>query len=184
MQPITLLDFAPTLLEACGLPIPDAMQGRKLHEAASCAELSNNHVLGSLVLPQQDSNLRAGSIMPLIQRRGEDWPEESFIQISEAQVGRAVRTARWKYGVDAPFKQGWQDSEEEGWLEPAGSASMKYEEQYLCALATLLSCPLSFAAAVGCHVNGCRCAAQMTCKPTRTSCAIWSAIRATHMSRT
>ena len=31
MQPITLLDFAPTLLEACGLPIPDAMQGRKLH---------------------------------------------------------------------------------------------------------------------------------------------------------
>ena len=79
--------------------------------------------------------------MPLIQRRGEDWPEESFIQISEAQVGRAVRTARWKYGVDAPFKQGWQDSEEEGWLEPAGSASMKYEEQYLCALATLLSCP-------------------------------------------
>ena len=44
--------------------------------------------------------------MPLIQRRGEDWPEESFIQISEAQVGRAVRTARWKYGVDAPFKQG------------------------------------------------------------------------------
>ena len=51
MQPITLLDFAPTLLEACGLPIPDAMQGRKLHEAASCAELSNNRVLGSLVLP-------------------------------------------------------------------------------------------------------------------------------------
>ena len=82
--------------------------------------------------------------MPLIQRRGEDWPEESFIQISEAQVGRAVRTARWKYGVDAPFKQGWQDSEEEGWLEPAGSASMKYEEQYLCALATLLSCPPFF----------------------------------------
>ena len=81
--------------------------------------------------------------MPLIQRRGEDWPEEAFIQISEAQVGRAVRTARWKYGVDAPFKQGWQDSEEEGWLEPAGSASMKYEEQYLCALATPLSCPLS-----------------------------------------
>ena len=104
--------------------------------------------------------------MPLIQRRGEDWPEESFIQISEAQVGRAVRTARWKYGVDAPFKQGWQDSEEEGWLEPAGSASMKYEEQYLCALATRLSCPLSFrpfATAVGLlldvGVNVCRCVA-------------------------
>ena len=34
MQPITLLDFAPTLLEACGLPIPDAMQGRKPHDLA------------------------------------------------------------------------------------------------------------------------------------------------------
>ena len=91
--------------------------------------------------------------MPLIQRRGEDWPEEAFIQISEAQVGRAVRTARWKYGVDAPFKQGWQDSEEEGWLEPAGSASMKYEEQYLCALAipplvSPVPCPFATAVAL------------------------------------
>ena len=35
-----------------------------------------------------------------------EWPDDVFIQISEAQVGRALRTKRWKYGVDAPDKQG------------------------------------------------------------------------------
>src|SRR5690606_33352814 len=49
-----------------------------------------------------------------------DWPEEVFIQISESQVGRAIRTRRWKYGVDAPDKHGWRDS-----------GSDHYVEQYL-----------------------------------------------------
>jgi len=35
-----------------------------------------------------------------------DWPEEVFVQISESQVGRAVRTARWKYSVSAPALDG------------------------------------------------------------------------------
>jgi len=52
--------------------------------------------------------------------RGRDWPEEAFIQISEAQVGRAVRTHRWKYGVDAPEKSGSRDA-----------GSDRYVEQYL-----------------------------------------------------
>ncbi|MCL2106606.1 MAG: sulfatase-like hydrolase/transferase [Oscillospiraceae bacterium] len=37
----------------------------------------------------------------------ENWPEEVFVQISESQVGRAIRTKRWKYAVRAPFRQGW-----------------------------------------------------------------------------
>ncbi len=44
------------------------------------------------------------SLMPLVRRQPVDWPEEVFIQISEAQVGRAVRTRRWKYSVVAPDK--------------------------------------------------------------------------------
>ncbi|MBN1864921.1 MAG: sulfatase-like hydrolase/transferase [Victivallales bacterium] len=35
-----------------------------------------------------------------------DWPEEVFIQISESQVGRAVRTKKWKYSVRAEEKKG------------------------------------------------------------------------------
>ena len=31
-----------------------------------------------------------------------EWPEEAFMQISESQCGRAIRTARWTYSVRAP----------------------------------------------------------------------------------
>ena len=64
--------------------------------------------------------MQGRSILPLLKGEADDWPEEAFIQVSEAQVGRAVRTARWKYGVDAPDKQGGKD---------AGSDT--YVEQYL-----------------------------------------------------
>jgi arylsulfatase A-like enzyme len=64
--------------------------------------------------------MQGRSILPLLCGEAEDWPEEAFIQVSEAQVGRAVRTKRWKYGVDAPEKHGGKD---------AGSKT--YVEQYL-----------------------------------------------------
>ncbi len=68
---VSLIDLPPTLLDAAGIEVPQAMQGR--------------------------------SILPLVTGNGRgDWPEEVFVQISESQVGRAVRTHRWKYGVTAP----------------------------------------------------------------------------------
>ena len=45
---------------------------------------------------------------------------EVFVQISESQVGRCVRTRRWKYSVVAP--------ELSGWREPASDT---YTEEYL-----------------------------------------------------
>ena len=39
-----------------------------------------------------------------------DWPDDVFIQISESQVGRAIRTKRWKYSVCAADRDGWNDS--------------------------------------------------------------------------
>ena len=39
-----------------------------------------------------------------------DWAQEVFIQISETQVGRAIRTKRWKYSVWAPERKGNRDS--------------------------------------------------------------------------
>lgn len=38
-----------------------------------------------------------------------NWPEEAFIQISESQVGRAIRTAKWTYSVNAFHKNGLKD---------------------------------------------------------------------------
>jgi arylsulfatase A-like enzyme len=64
--------------------------------------------------------MQGRSILPLVRGDTDDWPEEVFVQISEAQVGRAVRTHRWKYGVDAPEKNGGKDA-----------GSDVYVEQYL-----------------------------------------------------
>jgi arylsulfatase A-like enzyme len=64
--------------------------------------------------------MQGRSILPLAQRRVTEWPEEVLVQISESQVGRAVRTRRWKYGIDAPDRNGNRDS-----------GSDRYVEQYL-----------------------------------------------------
>jgi arylsulfatase A-like enzyme len=60
--------------------------------------------VGLPVPPEMDGR----SILPLLRDRGASWPEEAFIQISESQVGRAIRTPRWKYSVYAPDLHGWQ----------------------------------------------------------------------------
>jgi hypothetical protein len=48
--------------------------------------------------------------LPLIRGEKDHWPEEMFVQISGSQVGRAIRTERWKYSVKAPDKNGKTDS--------------------------------------------------------------------------
>ena len=75
---VSLVDLAPTLLDAAGLAVPPVMQGR--------------------------------SAMPLLHGGRVDWPQEVFIQISESQVGRSVRTKRWKYSVTAPDANGVEQS--------------------------------------------------------------------------
>lgn len=73
--------------------------------------------VAGLAVPEQ---MQGRSVLPLVQKKQVDWPEDVFVQISEAQVGRAVRTHRWKYGVDAPDKKGSQHP-----------GSDVYVEQYL-----------------------------------------------------
>jgi uncharacterized sulfatase len=46
-----------------------------------------------------------------------DWPDEVFLQISESQVGRAIRTAKWKYSVSAPGKSGADEPGSETYVE-------------------------------------------------------------------
>ncbi len=64
--------------------------------------------------------MQGRSILPLVQKRSQDWPDDLFIQVSESCVGRGIRTQRWKYGVMAPAADGWRDSGaeryEETWL--------------------------------------------------------------------
>lgn len=85
----SLIDFAPTLLEAVGIDPPDTMDGE--------------------------------SLMPRIDRKPEaPWRDSVFFQVSESEVGRGIRTERWKYAVTAPGADPWSESR-----------SDEYEEAYL-----------------------------------------------------
>ncbi len=67
------------------------------------------------------AHMEGRSILSLIRGKTDEWPDDIFIQISESQVGRAIRTSRWKYSVSAPDKKGWV-------LE---HTSDQYEEEFL-----------------------------------------------------
>ncbi len=82
---VSLIDLPPTLIDAAGLPVPTAMEGR--------------------------------SILPLLRGERADWPDNVFVQISESQVGRAVRTGRWKYSVVAPDCGGGRESRADRYVE-------------------------------------------------------------------
>jgi uncharacterized sulfatase len=46
--------------------------------------------------------MRGRPLQRLVNGSARDWPQEVFVQISESQCGRAIRTKRWKYSVRAP----------------------------------------------------------------------------------
>jgi arylsulfatase A-like enzyme len=52
-----------------------------------------------------------------VRKQSVDWPDDLFVQISESQVGRCIRTKRWKYSVRAPDKDGWNDAGSESYVE-------------------------------------------------------------------
>jgi arylsulfatase A-like enzyme len=61
--------------------------------------------------------MQGRSLLPLLRGERAGWPDEVFLQISEAQVGRAVRTQRWKYSVVAPDKLGEEDPASDHYTE-------------------------------------------------------------------
>lgn len=88
-EPVELVDWPATLLDAAGLPLPNRLMGR--------------------------------SLKPLAQgEKPHGWREEAFVQISESQIGRAVRTPRWTYFADAPAD-----------FQDGAGGSKVYVDQYL-----------------------------------------------------
>ena len=67
-----IIDLAPTLLTAAGIPVPPSMKGRNL-------------------LPLMNDA-----------RARQEWPSRAYIQISESMTGRALRTRDWTYCVADP----------------------------------------------------------------------------------
>ena len=63
--------------------------------------------------------MQGRSVLPLLRGGTVDWPGEVFVQISESQVGRAIRTDRWKYAVRAPEADAWNDAGAATYVEDA-----------------------------------------------------------------
>jgi arylsulfatase A-like enzyme len=92
--------------------------GGRVRELVSTVDLTPT-LLDAAGLPVP-AGLAGRSVVPLLRGARPAWPDHVFVQISESQVGRAVRTGRWKLSVSAPGRDGWS--------EPAADA---YEEEFL-----------------------------------------------------
>ncbi len=66
---------------------------------------------------EQTTPMSGRSVLPLVSDPTAEWPEEVFVQISESQIGRAVRTHRWKYAVTAVDGDPFADSAREHYIE-------------------------------------------------------------------
>jgi arylsulfatase A-like enzyme len=69
---VGIVEIAPTLLDAAGVPVPDSMKGKSFLPLVSDAQAR------------------------------QAWPGEELIQISESMTGRAIRTKDWTYCVADP----------------------------------------------------------------------------------
>ncbi|WP_309384416.1 sulfatase-like hydrolase/transferase [Cerasicoccus frondis] len=104
----------------CG---PGFNGGGQIQEVVSLVDLPATLIdAAGLEMPE---TLQGRSIMPLLNGKQAEWPEEVFAQISESEVGRVIRTKRWKYAVSA-----------EGLDPVANSCADIYQEEYLYDLAS------------------------------------------------
>jgi len=94
---------------------PGFKGGRIIDDLVSLVDLPPT-VMEAAGLPVPDS-MRGRPLQPLMQGTPEDWPQEVFLQISESQVGRAIRTKRWKYSVRAPHRDGRNDPDSDRYVE-------------------------------------------------------------------
>lgn len=81
--------------------------GRRVDDLVSLVDLPPT-LLDCAGIPVPPS-FQGRSLRPLASGGVPDWRQEVFVQISESQVGRALRTPRWKYSVRA-VADGGRDS--------------------------------------------------------------------------
>ena len=110
--------------------------GGRVEQLVSLLDLPPT-LLDAAGLPALDE-MQGRSVLPLLQGEREGWPEEVLVQISESQVGRAIRTRRWKYCVVAPEADPKEDPSAERYVED-GLYDLKADPYELRNLAGLRS---------------------------------------------
>ena len=78
---------------------PGFTGGQCLEELISLIDLPPTILTAAGINPPD--TMRGRPLQDLFSDRKTDWPDEVFLQISESQCGRAIRTQRWKYSVRA-----------------------------------------------------------------------------------
>jgi len=96
---------------ACG---PGFTGGQVVSELVSLIDVPPTLLSAGVVTPP--ATMRGRALQQLLEARTTWWPQEVFVQISESQVGRAIRTRRWKYSVTAPDKRGWLDPDSDRYV--------------------------------------------------------------------
>ena len=109
--------------------IPLIIHGPGFNERRVVKELVSLMDLPATILDcagvEKPASWQGRSLAPLSSGTAREWDETVFMQISESQVGRAIRTPQWKYSVRARDKDGWRDA-----------SSDEYTEDYLYDLAS------------------------------------------------
>ena len=98
---------------------PGFQGGRVIDGLVSLIDLPPTLLTAGGVAPP--GQMRGRPLQGLIDGTARDWRDEVFVQISESQIGRAVRTARWKYSVSVPGKAEWD----------SGARGDSYTEEFL-----------------------------------------------------
>ena len=94
---------------------PGFNEGKEIEELVSLIDLSPTLLqIADLEVPEY---MQGRTLQNLVDNSYENWRDEVFIQISESQVGRAIRTERWKYSVKAPNKDGTKHSRSDVYVE-------------------------------------------------------------------
>jgi arylsulfatase A-like enzyme len=84
---------------------PGFMGGKIINELVSLIDLAPTILqIAEIKIPDY---MKGKRLQNLVEKEDASWKDEIFIQISESQVGRAIRTKRWKFAVEAPKKSGF-----------------------------------------------------------------------------
>ncbi len=83
---------------------PGFLGGKRISEMVSLMDLIPTILHSAGV--DRPAQLRGRPLQDIANGTAKDWPDEIFVQISESQVGRAIRTRKWKYSIVAPGKNG------------------------------------------------------------------------------
>lgn len=103
----------------CG---PGFDRGGEVQELVSLIDLPPT-LLDAAGIPVPNK-MKGRSLLRLLRGEDDSWPDDVFAQISEAEIGRAVRTRRWKYAVRAPGSE----KNHKGGQEPGAK---RYQEAFL-----------------------------------------------------